>query len=64
MRGWRVTHTHTHSLLEGISFINGQSVGLGDDRNNVDTVMETLHELHIKWTQATIATANQNRVRG
>ena len=41
-----------HPLFEGISFLNGECVSLGNHRDDVDTVVETLHELNINLTQA------------
>ena len=41
-----------HPLFEGISLLNGECVSLGNHRDDVDTVVETLHELDINLTQA------------
>ena len=41
-----------HPLFEGVSLLNGECVSLGNHRDDVDTVVETLHELDINLTQA------------
>lgn len=41
-----------HPLFEGVSLLNGECVSLGNHWDDVDTVVETLHELDINLTQA------------
>ena len=47
------THTnkHTHLLFEQLALLGRQRVGLGDERDDVDLVMESLHELNVQWLQ-------------
>lgn len=41
-----------HPALEPLPLFEGQSVGLGDDGNHVDLVVDGLHELNIQGLQA------------
>ena len=41
-----------YPLFEGVSLLNGKCVCLRNHRDDVDTMVETLHELNINLTQA------------
>ena len=41
-----------HPLFEGVSLLDGECVRLGNHRDDVDTVVEALHELNINLTRA------------
>lgn len=47
-----VTDVLTDPHFEGISLLQGEGVRLADHRDNVDAVMESLHELHVDGPQA------------
>ena len=42
----------TYPLLEPVPLLHGESVRLGNDWDNVDTMMQALHEFHINWPKA------------
>lgn len=41
-----------HPALEPLPLSEGECVGLSDDRNHIDLVVNGLHELDVKWFQA------------
>lgn len=45
-------HTNTHLFLEKLALFWRESIGLGDEGNDIDFVMQTLHELDIKRLQS------------
>ena len=45
-------HTvYTYPLFEGVSLLHSEGVRLANDRHNVDTVVQALHELNINWAE-------------
>lgn len=44
--------TKTHRLFKAVPLLQGERVGLGDDRDDVDHLTESPHELHIQRPQA------------
>lgn len=41
----------TYPPLEGFPLLNSECVRLSDDRDDVDTVMQATHKLHVYWAQ-------------
>jgi len=48
-----VTHTHTNKylFLKELALLWGQSIGFCNERDDVDFVMESLHELNVQRFQ-------------
>lgn len=44
-------HTRTHLFLEELAFLWRECVGLGNERDDVDLVMQPLHELNVQGLQ-------------
>jgi hypothetical protein len=43
------TRRETHSLLEQANLLLGQSIGLGNDGNQVDLLVKSPHEFDVDW---------------
>ena len=39
----------SYALLEGVQVVLGESIGLGNNRNKVNTGTQTLHDFNVKW---------------
>lgn len=53
------TCTHQYLLFKQLAFLWGQRVGFGNERNDVDFVMKSLHELDVQGLQ----TEEQTEIR-
>lgn len=51
----------TNTLLEGVKVVLSEGIGLSNDRDEVDTRSQTLHDLDIERLQATEADASIHR---
>ena len=49
----------TYSLLELGKISRAQCIGLGDDRNQIDTSTQTFHNLNVQWLQGVAGRANE-----
>lgn len=49
----------THSMLEARQVSRAESVGLGNDRNQIDSGRKTLHDLNVKGLQAVAGWADE-----
>ena len=41
----------THALLESVEVSRAKSVRLGDDRDQVDSCAQSLHDFNVKWLE-------------
>jgi hypothetical protein len=50
---------HTNPLLEFGQISRAQSISLGDDRNQVDTSAQSLHDFDIQWLERVTSGADE-----